>query len=163
MTPFPKLSRQALIASMEKAHADFLSLIERLAPKEAAKIGATSRWSLKDLLSHMVGWHHEALKRIPLLVRGERGVPYDIREMNRKFVEDLRSAPWGLLLRDLKNLHAALVGIAREVEEEHLVPSSSIYEWLYQVGCRHYREHQEAVREWVAQLKRQRLKQEERP
>ena len=163
MTPFPKLSRPVLIASMEEAHADFLSLIERLAPKEAAKVGATSRWSLKDLLSHMVGWHHEAMKRIPELVRDGKDKSYDVQEMNRKFVESLKEMPWGLLLRDLRNLHSGLVEMAKEIPERFLDPKNGIYQWLYQVGCRHYREHQEAVRLWAAQLKRQRQRQEEKP
>lgn len=163
MAPFPKLSRPDLIASMEEAHADFLSLIERLASKEAGKVGATSRWSLRDLLAHMVGWHHEAMKRIPELVRGGQDRSYDVGEMNRKFVEGLKEIPWGLLLRDLRNMHSGLVGMAKEIPERFLDPRSGIYQWLYQVGCGHYRDHQEAVRQWVAQLKRQRIRQEERP
>jgi len=163
MTSFPQLSRQALIASMQKAHAEFLSLVERLTPKEAGRVGVTAQWSLKELLAHMVGWHHEAMKRIPELVQEGKDKSYDVQAMNRKFVETLKEMPWGLLLRDLRNLHSGLVEMANEVPEKFLDPKSGIYKWLYQVGCGHYREHLEAARKWVAQLKSQRQNKEDIP
>ncbi len=168
MTPLPGPERKALIEAMEKAHAGFIRAIEGLTPREAGQAGATPLWSLKDLLAHMVGWHHEALKRVADLVGGAKGKPgaygpEEIQAMNRKFVEDLKGVPWGLLLKDLRNLHAGLVEMAREVPEKFLDPQSGVYKWLNQVGCRHYHEHLEAVEKQAAQLKTQRRAQGARP
>jgi len=159
MTPLPKLERKALIDAMEKAHAEFIRALEGLTPKEAGKVGATPLWSLKDLLAYMVSWQHEALKRVAELVGGAKEKPYgpeEIAAMNRKFVEDFKGIPWGLLLRDLRNLHSGLVEMAKEVPERFLNPKSGVYKWLNQVGCGHYREHIEAVKKQAAQLKSQR-------
>ena len=166
MTPLPKLERKALIEAMEKAHAGFIRAIEGLTPKEAGKAGATPLWSLKDLLAHMVGWHHEALKRVAELVGGAKGKPYgpeEIAAMNRRFVENFKGMPWGLLLKDLRNLHSGLVEMAKEVPERFLNPKSGVYKWLNQVGWGHYREHMEAVEKQAAQLKSQRRTQGVRP
>lgn len=166
MTPLPRLERKALIEAMEKAHAGFIHALEGLTPREAARAGATPLWSLKDLLAYMVGWHHEALKRVAELAGGAKEKPYgskEIQAMNRKFVADLKGMPWGLLLKDLRNLHAGLVEMAKEVPERFLDPGSGVYKWLNQVGCGHYREHLEAVEKQVAQLKSQRRTQGVRP
>jgi hypothetical protein len=166
MTPLPGLERQALIEAMEQAHAGFIRAIEGLTPKEAGQVGVTPLWSLKDLLAHMVGWNHEALKRVSDLVGGAKEKPCgpgEIQAMNRKFVEDSKGVPWGLLLKDLRNLHAGLVEMAREVPERFLDPGSGVCKWLDQVGCRQYREHLEAVERQAAQLKSQRRTQGVRP
>jgi len=168
MNSLPRLERKDLIAAMEKAHAGFIHAIEGLTPREAGKVGVTPLWSLKDLLAHMVGWHHEALKRVAELVGGAKGKPNaygpkEIEAMNRKFVENFKGMPWGLLLKDLRNLHSGLVEMAKEIPERFLDPGSGVCKWLNQVGCRHYREHMEAVERQAAQLKSQRRTQGVRP
>jgi len=166
MTPLPSPERKALIEAMEQAHAGFIRAIEGLTPREAARKGVTPLWSLKDLLAHMVGWLHEALKRVSDLVGGAKEKPYgpeEIQAMNRKFVENFKGMPWGLLLKDLRNLHSGLVEMAREVPERFLSPESGVCKWLNQVGCEHYQEHLEAVEKHAAQLKSQRRTQGVRP
>jgi len=168
MTPLPRLERKALIEAMEKAHAGFIHAVEGLTPREASQVGVNPLWSLKDLLAHMVGWHHEALKRVAELVNGAKGKhnaygPEEIQAMNRKSVADLKEMPWGLLLKDLRNLHSGLVGMAKEVPEKFLDFQSGIYKWLYHIGCGHYQEHMEAVEKQAAQLKSQRRTQGVRP
>jgi hypothetical protein len=168
MNPLPRPERKALIEAMEKAHAGFMHAIEGLTPREAAQKGATPLWSLKDLLAHMVGWHHEALKRVAELVQGAKGKPNaygpeEIQAMNRKFVDHFKGMPWGLLLKDLRNLHSGLVEMAKEVPERFLDPKSGVCKWLNQVGCRHYHEHIEAVEKQAAQLKSQRRTQGVKP
>ena len=129
-------------------------------------MGVIPLWSLKDLLAHMVGWLYEVLKRVSDLVGGAKGKPYgpeEIQAMNRKFVDHFKGMPWGLLLKDLSNLHSGLVEMAKEVPERFLNPGNGVYKWLNQVGCGHYREHIEAVERQAAQLKSQRRTQGVRP
>ena len=149
----PALARHELVRFMEEQGTAFLGALKPFDDERARRVGVTSRWSVCDLVAHIVGWQREALKRIPEIRRGDRGDrTYDVDAMNSAFVADLSGLGRAALVARLADQHLQLLTLAAEVEDRWLRPGSGVYEWLYNVGAEHFQEHLPRLQAWANEL-----------
>ena len=147
------LNRHELIRFMEAQGTAFLGALKSFDDERARRVGVTARWSVCDLLAHIVGWQREALKRIPEIRRGDRGDrTYDVDAMNAAFVAELGSLARAAQVARLADQHLQLLTLAAEVEDRWLRPGSGVYEWLYNAGAEHFAEHLPRLQAWAKEL-----------
>jgi hypothetical protein len=149
----PTLSREELIRFMEEQGTAFLAALKPFDGERAGRVGVTSRWSVVDLLAHMVGWQREALKRIPEIRGGDRDDrTYDVDAMNAAFVVELSPLGRAALVARLADQHLQLLALAAEVEEQWLHPETGVYQWLCNAGAEHFAEHLPRLQAWSKEL-----------
>ena len=86
----------ARLEDLEKSYADLQSAIDGLTHEQLVT-AFQGEWSVRDMLGHIVGWHHEMDDALERIARGERPVPEgvdysDSDAWNARFVETWRNA-----------------------------------------------------------------------
>ena len=100
-----------VVAELDAAFAELRATVAGL--EDAAKTAVMQgRWSVKDILAHMAGWHREMTPALDRLARGERAVPggtnySDLDAWNARFVEARRGMPPAQVEAELEESFAA--------------------------------------------------------
>jgi len=110
-------------------------------------------WSIKEILAHISGWHHELGPALERMARGERPVPEgtsyeDVDGWNARFAAAKKGAPMSELLRELDASHEYFTAQAAKVPEERYVPGKTAYRIVDLNSAHHYKEHGDQIRAW---------------
>lgn len=149
--------RRTAIETMERSRRSTLRFLEKLPESEILRPGTQGKWSLKDVLAHIVAWEEEAVKRFGQIARGqaERIVFYDdmraADRFNARAVARARRLAWPSLLRRAAQVRRRLI-----TEFRHLPPSAlndgshryPVVAWLPEFAWTHEREHLRRIRAW---------------
>src|SRR5438477_1290313 len=80
-----------------------------LSDSQLTEPGVTGDWSVKDILAHVTTWEEEALKYLPLVIKGGRPPRYatygGIDAFNARMTEQKRSLSLSETLRQLDETH----------------------------------------------------------
>jgi hypothetical protein len=134
-----------------------LALLARLPEAEMRRPRTIDRWSVKDVLAHLLACDEETLRRFRLIARGrgDRIVWFEslaqADRFNARTVARLRPLGLPALLRRMARARAAMVETFRRLPLPSLADPSHAYpvtEWLPAPGWRHEREHLGEVRAW---------------
>ncbi len=122
---------------------EFISYLEGL-KDEDWNVKVNSKWNVKDVVSHLVGWEEECAKAlISFMKTGEKPwflVEQDYSEFNRKNVERYKNYSHKELLEKWKSLAKITEKEIKEIGEENLKDK----EWLFDDS--HYIEHWEQIK-----------------
>jgi len=142
---------------MTRSREATLQFLTRL-PEEAILQSRTQgKWSIKDVLAHVVAWEEEAVKRLELIARGrgDRIVFYDdIREADRfnaRAVAAARAMSFPALLRRMARVRQRLIERLLDLSPASLHDSSHRYPvtaWLPEFCWTHERDHLRQIRAW---------------
>ncbi len=146
------MGREELLAELDREFETLLKVVDGLTDEQMVRAWYGG-WSVRDILAHIVGWHHEMDDALERISRGEKpapeGVNYDDEDVhNARFVETWAGTSPAAIVEELiasKNLFAAA---ARLVPEERFEEGRAAYRILLGTGTDHYREHAPAIREW---------------
>lgn len=110
-------------------------------------------WSVRDILSHISGWHREMGPALERLARGEKPIPdgvsyQDADVWNARFAAAMRELPTVEVLRELDASHAYFVQAARAVDDARFVPGKTAYKLVDLNSRHHYEEHAAAIEQW---------------
>src|SRR5215472_11502420 len=87
--------------------------------------GVTGDWSVKDILAHVNTWEDEALKYLPVILRGGKPPRYvafgGIDAFNAQMTEQKRDLSLPQVRRLLDDTHHGLVDLIRMAPEDQLV------------------------------------------
>lgn len=113
------------------------------------------QWSIKEIVSHMIGWHRELIPVLERIARGERpnptGVSYeDVEGWNARFAGALRDRQVEDVLLEFDKSHEAFLRAAAGVPEERFQPGKTAYKLVDLNSAHHYREHGDQIRAWRA-------------
>jgi uncharacterized damage-inducible protein DinB len=148
--------RQALrrIAAVRRST---LAFIARLPEVEIRRSRTQDRWSVKDVLAHLLACDEETNRRLQLIARGHadriqwfESLAYADR-FNARSVARLRRLGLPALRRRMDRAHAELIDRLERLPTEALADPSHAYpvvEWLPAPGWSHEREHVDGVRAW---------------
>src|ERR1700741_3929460 len=75
----PLVDRRQLLKRLHKAWRDFRESHAGLSETLMMKSGVTGNWSVRDILAHVTTWEEEALKHLPLVIKGVRGPRYSVK------------------------------------------------------------------------------------
>ena len=148
--------RQALrrIATVRRST---LAIIARLPEKEILRPRTQDRWSVKDVLAHLMTCDEETVRRFRLIARGQGNRIHwfesmaDADRFNARSVASARRLGLPALLRRMERAHAdVLEGLERLPIEALRDPSHEypVVEWLPAPGWSHEQEHLSEIKAW---------------
>jgi len=112
-------------------------------------------WSIKEIIAHMSGWHHEMGPALERMARGERPVPAgvsyeDVDAWNARFAAAPRATAVADLLLELDKSHEYFLRAAAGVPADRFQPGNTAFKIVDLNSAHHYREHGEQIRAWRA-------------
>ena len=150
------MSRKELLAELDRSFAELEHAIEGLTHEQMLQPwygGDGEEWSVRDILAHITGWHHEMDDALERIARGERptpeGVDYsDADTWNARFVETWAGASPEAMVAELAKSKELFVEAAMQVPEEKFEEGRSAQRIVTITGIEHYREHAPPMRAW---------------
>ena len=139
-----------------------LTFLRGLPEREIRRPRTQDRWSLKDVLAHLMSCDEETVRRFRLIARGHAGRIHWFEDMaaadrfNARSVARARRLGLRALLRRMERARAAVITWLERLPAESLRDPSHEYpvvEWLPAPGWTHEQDH---VRELKAWWRRQR-------
>jgi hypothetical protein len=134
-----------------------LAFVARLPEAEILRPRTQDRWSVKDVLTHLLSCDEETLRRFRLIARG-RGDRIswfesmaDADRFNARSVTRARRLGLRTVLRRLARVRAELIEALEGLPAEALRDPSHDYtvvSWLPAPGWSHERDHAKEIRDW---------------
>jgi len=134
-----------------------LAFIDRVPEAEIRRPRTQDRWSVKDVLAHLLACDEETNRRLRLIARGQAdriqwfdSLAYADR-FNARTVARLRRLGLPALRRRMQRAHAELIDRLERLPPEAFDDPSHAYpviEWLPAPGWSHEREHIGEVEAW---------------
>jgi hypothetical protein len=155
-TSLARWRRQAVrrIVASRRATLDFVS---RLPEGEIRRPRTQDRWSVKDVLAHLLACDEETVRRFKLIDRGRADRIHwfesmaDADRFNARSVARARRLGLGTLLRRRRRAQAELIKWLERLPTAALRDPSHAYpvvEWLVAPGWSHEQEHLSEIRAW---------------
>jgi hypothetical protein len=153
------MDREQLLKRLDK---EWMALRESYAGLSEAQMtepGVTGDWSVKEILSHVSIWEEEALKHLPLILKGGRPPRYSITyggidAFNALVMEQKRGLSLSDVLRQLNETHHRLIDYIQSAPEEQFANDTRFRRRLRLDTYSHYPIHAKAIQEWRQQLDR---------
>ena len=73
------MDRRQVLKRVDKAWEAFNESYTGLADVQLMEEGVTGAWSVRDILAHVTTWEEEALKHLPLILKGGTPPRYSVR------------------------------------------------------------------------------------
>jgi hypothetical protein len=146
------MERQQLLKRLEKAWTAIKESYANLTDSQLTEPGVMGNWSVKDILAHVTTWEEEALKYLPLIMKGEKPPRYiqygGIDAFNAQMTEQKRGLALSEVLRQSDETHHRLIDYLQSVPEEHFTQETRFRHRLRLDTYSHYPLHARAIREW---------------
>jgi hypothetical protein len=147
------MERQQLLKKLDMAWAAFKEAYAGLSDWQMTEPGVVDSWSVKDILAHVTTWEEEALKYLPLIVKGGRPPRYSVQyggidAFNAQMTEQKRSLSLSEVLRQLDETHRRLIAYIQSVPEEQFTRETPFRHRLRLDTYSHYPIHTKMIREW---------------
>jgi hypothetical protein len=155
--------RRDAVRRMRGARAATLAFVGRLPEPDALRPRTIDRWSVKDVLAHLMTCDEETVRRLKLIARGhgDRIHWFETMEAGDRFnarsVAGARRLGLGAVLRRMARVHADLVKRISRLPVGALRDPSHKYpvtDWLPAPGWSHEREHLAEIRAWWRRQRR---------
>src|SRR5215470_4784054 len=116
------VDRRQLLKRLEKAWLAFNESYAGLSDVQLMEPGATGAWSVRDILAHVTTWEEEALKHLPLILKGATPKRYSVQyggidAFNARMTEQKRSLSLSEVREQLAATHRRLVEFIRSAPE----------------------------------------------
>jgi hypothetical protein len=147
------MTRQQLLKQLDQAWTTFKESYADLSEAQMMEPGVTGHWSVKDILAHVTWWEEEALKHLPLILKGGRPPRYSLQyggidAFNAQMTEQKRSLSLSDVLRQLDETHRRLIDYVQSAPEEPFTRETRFRRRLRLDTYSHYPKHAKAIREW---------------
>jgi DinB superfamily len=149
--------RRQAIRRIETVRRSTLAFVARVPEHDVARPRTIDRWSVKDVLGHLMSCDEETVRRFKLIARGRGDRIFwfesmaDADRFNARTVAAARRLSLAALLRRMQRAHADVLGWLGRLPLASLRDPSHAYtvvSWLPVPGWRHEREHLREIREW---------------
>jgi len=149
-----------------------LALIARLPEREILRPRTQDRWSVKDVLAHLMACDEETVRRFQLIARGRGDRIYwfesmaDADRFNARTVASARRLGLRAVLRRMARAHANVVDSLARLPLASLRDPSHEYtvvSWLPVPGWHHEHGHLSEIRSWWRQARKARAAKRPRP
>ena len=140
-----------------------LAFIARLPEREMLRPRTQDRWSVKDVLAHLMSCDEETVRRFKLIARGRgdrivwfRGMA-DADRFNARTVGAARRLGLAAVLRRMERAHANVVDSLARLPLASLRDTSHEYtvvSWLPVPGWHHEHRHLSEVKDWWRQARK---------
>lgn len=154
-----QVNKAELLTRMDKAHAEWQSLLGEIEQDRLTEPGVTGEWSVKDLVAHLSSWQQRVLDRMDTDTTGK---PVDLaglelEEINTVLYDRNRDRPLDDVLSEAEETYSRFVERVRDMSEAQLFEAGhfsftkehAVYEWIAGDTFEHYDEHSATIREWL--------------
>jgi hypothetical protein len=150
------MDRQQLLKQLDQVWAAIKESYTGLSDAQLTEPGVTGHWSVKDILAHVTTWEEEALKYLPLIIKGGKPARYSLRyggidAFNAQMTEQKRGLSVSDVLRQLDETHRRLIDYVQSAPEEQFTRETRFRRRLRLDTYSHYPKHAKAIREWREQ------------
>ena len=147
------MNRQQLLKQLDTAWTAFKESYVGLSDAQLTEPGVTGHWSVKDIIAHVTWWEEEALKHLPLIIRGGRPPRYSVQygginAFNAQMTEQKRGLSLSDVLRQLDETHRRLMDFIKSAPEEPFTRETRFRRRLRLDTYSHYPKHAKAIGEW---------------
>lgn len=147
------MTRQQLLARIERAWASFIGSYDGLTDSQITGPLVTDVWTVKDIISHVTWWEEEALKYLPLIAEGGRPPRYSVTyggvdEFNALMTEQRRELPLAEVLKHSDEVHRQLFDYIARIPEDLVTTDTRFRKRLRLDTYGHYPRHAKVIREW---------------
>jgi hypothetical protein len=134
-----------------------LAFLPRLPESEILRARTQDRWSVKDVLAHLMTCDEETVRRFRLIARGRGGRIHwfesmaDADRFNARSVAAARRLRLPVVFRRMERAHADVLEWLERLPPESLRDPAHQYpvtEWLPAPGWNHEREHLSEIKAW---------------
>ena len=145
--------RRLVLQRLDKAWVAFNESYAGLSDAQLMEPGVTGAWSVRDILAHVTTWEDEALKHLPLVLKGGTPPRYSVRyggldAFNARMTEQKRSLSLSEVREQLAATHGRLVELIQSAPEHQLIGDTRFRRRLRLDTYGHYPIHAEAIRQW---------------
>ena len=102
-----------IVSYLEFGRAEFLKSVDGLSHREMTQIPIFDDWTVKDVLSHIIGWDEWTLENLPLILQDRAGEvsAVDPDTLNQQSVRAWREKPLSEILDTIKATHRQIFDI----------------------------------------------------
>ena len=147
------MNRQQLLKQLDTAWTAFKESYAGLSDSQLTEPGVTGDWSVKDIIANVTWWEEEALKHLPLIIKGGRPPRYSIQyggidAFNAQMTEQKRGLSLSDVLRQLDETHRRLIDYVHSAPEEQFTRETRFRRRLRLDTYSHYPKHAQVIRAW---------------
>ena len=147
------MDRQQLLNRLDKAWQNFQDSHQGLSDAQLMEPGVTGSWSVRDIIAHVTTWEEEALKYLPVILKGARPPRYSVTyggidAFNALTTKQKKGLSLPEVLRQMKNTHRRLIHFLESVPEKQVRTETPFRHRLRADTYSHYPKHAEAIRRW---------------
>jgi hypothetical protein len=151
------MDKQQLLNQLDKAWAAIKESYAGLSDALMTEPGVTGDWSVKDILAHVTTWEDEALKYLPLIIKGDRPPRYSVKygginAFNAQMTQQKRGLSLSDVLKQLDETHRRLIDYVHRAPEEQFTHETRFRRRLRLDTYSHYPKHARAIRQWRERL-----------
>jgi len=144
-----------LLKRLAEAWLAFQQSYAGLSRPQMLEPGVTGAWSVRDILAHVTTWEQEALKHLPVVLKGGRPPRYSalyggIDAFNALMTDRNKSLSFREVLRQQEETHRRLVGYIERAPQDQLRSGTRFRRRLRLDTYGHYPIHAAAIRKWRA-------------
>jgi uncharacterized protein (TIGR03083 family) len=150
-----KMKKQQFLDKLERAWTDLRQSYAGLSDAQLTQPGVNNGWSVKDILAHVTTWEQEALKYLPLILRGERPPRYfdlygGIDAFNAKMTAEKKKLSLSMVLQQLDDTHRRLVDAIQNAPDDQITRETPFRRRVRLDTYSHYPIHARDIRAWLA-------------
>jgi len=147
------VERRQLLKRVDRAWEAFNESYAGLSDAELTETGVTGAWSVRDILAHVTTWEEEALKHLPLILKGGAPPRYSVQyggldAFNARTTEQKQSLSLSEVRDQLAATHRRLVEFIQSAPDHQLIGDTRFRRRLRLDTYSHYPIHAEAIRQW---------------
>jgi hypothetical protein len=147
------MNRVQLLKRLDKAWEELRESYTGLSEEELMKPVVTGNWSVKDIIAHVTSWEEEALKHLPLILRGGKPPRYSVTysgidAFNALTTEQRKNLSLSEVLRQRDETHLRLIKFIKSVPEDQIFKETRFRRRLRLDTYSHYLIHAKAIRKW---------------
>ena len=146
-----------LTEPMLAAHRDFVTLLDSIPEEDYLLPETFSKWSLRDVVAHIIGWERFGIERLKTIKAGKIIVAISGKEevdaINARFVQEIQYATKQALIGEFQKAHNDFFAMTSTLSEEEIARSDEnsppVWKWLPQFAPIHLQEHSERIKSWL--------------
>jgi DinB superfamily len=145
--------REQLLKRLDKAWRVFRESYAGLSDAEVLEQGVTGLWSVRDIIAHVTTWEEEALKHLPLILKGGKPPRYSvtyggINSFNALATKEKKGFSLSEVLQQSDAIHHRLITLIENAPEDQLGGETRFRRRVRLDTYGHYPKHAGAIRKW---------------
>jgi DinB superfamily len=147
------VDRRGLLKRLDKAWSEFQEARAGLSEAQLMIRGVTGKWSVRDILAHVTTWEEEALKHLPLVLKGGKPPRYSltyggIDAFNALKTEQKENLALAQILEEMHDVHRRLIAYIESVPLGQFQEETRFRHRLRLDTYSHYPIHAKAIWKW---------------